>query len=116
MVWRSIRAGGKTALSATGNNVLRSFRAIVARSSLTGGDWTPWEMRYSFVSLLSDSGVPVQTIARLVGHAGRSQVIEMVYLKQIRPVLLAGAEAMDRIFAEPDPNMLSIGRYKAAPE
>jgi hypothetical protein len=44
-------------------------------------------------------GVPIENIARLVGHAGGSEVTETVYRKQIRPVLLEGAEAMDRIFA-----------------
>ena len=34
---------------------------------------------------------------------GRSEVTETVYRKQIRPVLLEGAEAMDRIFAIPAP-------------
>jgi integrase len=81
------------------NNVLRSFRGIVAMTSLAAEDWTPREMRHSFVSLLSDSGVPVEVIARLVGHAGGSAVTETVYRKQIRPVLLGGAEEMDRIFA-----------------
>ena len=55
-------------------------------------------MRHSFVSLLSDSGVPIENIARLVGHAGGSEVTETVYRLQIRPVLLEGAEVMDRIF------------------
>ena len=54
-------------------------------------------MRHSFVSLLSDSGVPLENISRLVGHAG-TEVTETVYRKQIRPVLLKGAEAMDEIF------------------
>jgi integrase len=54
-------------------------------------------MRHSFVSLLSDSGVPLENIARLVGHSGTA-VTEAVYRNQIRPVLLGGAEAMDRIF------------------
>jgi integrase len=83
------------------NNVLRSFRSIVARTDLTANDWTPREMRHSFVSLLSDSGVPIENIARLVGHAGGSAVTETVYRKQIRPVLLEGADAMDRIFGGP---------------
>ena len=82
------------------NNVLRSFRAVVAKTTLTAEDWTPREMRHSFVSLLSDSGVPIENIARLVGHAGGSEVTETVYRKQIRPVLLDGAEAMDRIFSD----------------
>jgi site-specific recombinase XerD len=53
------------------NNVLRSFRSVVARTSLTANDWTPREMRHSFVSLLSDSGVPIENIARLVSWAWR---------------------------------------------
>ncbi len=82
------------------NNVLRSFRTIVDRTALTAQDWTPREMRHSFVSLLSDSGVPIENIARLVGHAGGSEVTETVYRHQIRPVILEGAEAMDRIFTK----------------
>lgn len=85
------------------NNVLRSFRVIVTRAGLNGADWTPREMRHSFVSLLSDSGVPIENIARLVGHAGGSEVTETVYRKQIRPVLLEGAEVMDQIFGEQPP-------------
>jgi site-specific recombinase XerC len=34
------------------NNVLRSFRSIVAKTALTAQHWTPREMRHSFVSLL----------------------------------------------------------------
>jgi hypothetical protein len=51
----------------------------------------------AFVSLLSDSGVPVEGISRLVGHSGTT-VTEEVYRKQIRPVIQTGAVAMDRIF------------------
>jgi integrase len=65
-------------------------------------------MRHSFVSLLSDSGVPIDAIARLVGHAGGSDVTETVYRHQIRPVLLEGAEVMDGIFAAHDPAALSL--------
>jgi len=59
-------------------------------------------MRHSFDSLLSDSGVPIENTARLVGHAGGSEVTETIYRKQIRPVLLEGAEAMERIFCVSD--------------
>jgi hypothetical protein len=81
------------------NNVIRSFRLIVTKAGLDGAAWTPREMRHSFVSLLSDSGVPIENITRLVGHAGGSEITETVYRQQIRPVLLEGAEVMDRIFA-----------------
>ncbi|MFF3669904.1 tyrosine-type recombinase/integrase [Microtetraspora malaysiensis] len=80
------------------HNVRRMFRKIVNDAGLEAKDWTPREMRHSFVSLLSDSGVPLEDIARLVGHSGTA-VTEAVYRKQIRPVLLGGAEVMDRIFS-----------------
>jgi len=79
-------------------NVRRAFRRVAGRAGLDPGDWTPRELRHSFVSLLSDSGVSLEDIADLCGHAGTS-VTEKVYRHQLRPVLLAGAAAMDRIFA-----------------
>jgi integrase len=79
------------------HNVRRSFRAVLKKAGLDPKDWTPREMRHSFVSLLSDSGMPIEAISRLVGHRNTS-VTETVYRKQLRPVLLEGAEAMDRIF------------------
>ncbi|MEV0827675.1 site-specific integrase [Nonomuraea rubra] len=84
-----------TALSAT--NVRRDFRKVIVSAGLAGGEWTPRELRHSFVSLLSDSGVPIEDISRLVGHAN-TVVTETVYRFQLRPVLLEGAEAMDSIF------------------
>jgi integrase len=33
-------------------------------------DWTPRELRHSFVSVLSDAGIPVEEISQLVGHRG----------------------------------------------
>jgi integrase len=54
-------------------------------------------LRHSFVSLLSANGVPVKSIARLVGHAGTT-VTEAVYRKELRPVLTDGAEVIGSIF------------------
>jgi hypothetical protein len=61
-------------------------------------------MRHSFVSLLSDNGVLLEDISRLVGHKS-TEVTELIYRKQIRPVMQTGATAMDAIFgsAEPGP-------------
>jgi integrase len=84
-----------TALEA--HNVRRDFRKVIGKAGLVGAEWTPREMRHSFVSLLSDSGMPLEHISRLVGHAG-TNVTEAVYRKQIRPVMEDGATAMDRIF------------------
>ena len=81
----------------------RSFRKVVESAGLDPGQWTPRELRHSFVSLLSDAGVPVEHISRLVGHSGTTTT-ETIYRKQIRPVLLEGAGAMDRIFPDGKPD------------
>jgi integrase len=78
-------------------NVRRDFRKVVERAGLVAKEWTPRELRHSFVSLLSDAGMPLEQISRLVGHSGTS-VTELVYRKQIRPVVEDGAVTMDRIF------------------
>ncbi|MBW1601778.1 site-specific integrase [Streptomyces sp. JJ66] len=85
------------------SHVRRDFRrAIKAAPGVTAAEWTPRELRHSFVSLLSDSGVPLEEISRLVGHSGTA-VTELVYRKQIRPVIQTGATAMDAIFrSDPD--------------
>jgi integrase len=77
-------------------NVRREFRAV-CKAAKIGGTWTPRELRHSFVSLMSSSGVPVEEIARLAGHAS-SRTTEVVYRRELRPVLTTGAEAMDRLF------------------
>jgi integrase len=79
------------------HNVLRAFRQVVARAGLDQRDWAPRELRHSFVSLLSSNGVSIEDIADLCGHSGTT-ITESVYRHQLRPVLLSGAVAMDRIF------------------
>jgi integrase len=78
-------------------NVRRDFRCVITAAGLVGTEWTPRELRHSFVSLLSDNGMPIEQISRLVGHSGTS-VTELVYRKQIRPVVEDGAVTMDRLF------------------
>jgi integrase len=97
----STRTGG--ALDAA--NVRREFKAV-CRAAKIGEHWTPRELRHSFVSLMSSSGVPVEEIARLAGHAN-TRTTEVVYRRELRPVLTTGAEAMDRLFSNssvPDGN------------
>jgi len=79
------------------SHIRRSFRRVVEVAGLDPGEWTPRELRHSFVSLLSDAGVPIEHISRLVGHTGTTTT-ETIYRKQIRPVLVLGADAMDAIF------------------
>jgi integrase len=69
---------------------LASGLALAVRPA-GSADWTPRELRHSFVSLSSDAGVPIEKIARLVGHTGTAPT-ETVYRKQIRPVVMGGAE------------------------
>ena len=88
----SARTGG--ALDAA--NVRREFRAV-CKAAKIGEHWTPRELRHSFVSLMSSSGVPVEEIARLAGHSN-TRTTEVVYRRELRPVLTTGAEAMDRLF------------------
>ena len=77
-------------------NVRREFTAAVKAAGISG-TWSPRELRHTFVSLMSDSGVPVEEIARLAGHA-TSRTTELVYRHQLRPVMEKGAEAMDQLF------------------
>jgi integrase len=82
---------------ADASHVRRSFRKVVAAAGLDPHEWTPRELRHSFVSLLSDADVPIEQISRLVGHSS-STTTETIYRKQIRPVIVHGADVMDRIF------------------
>lgn len=70
-------------------------------AGLEANDWTPRELRHSFVSLLSNSGVRIEQIARLLGHSGTA-VTERVYRHGLRPVLEEGAETMDVLFPQTD--------------
>jgi hypothetical protein len=65
-------------------------------------EWSPRALRHSFVSLLSSSGVPIEDIAHLVGHAS-TRVTETVYRKELRPVLRRGAAAKDCLFPRDTP-------------
>ena len=78
-------------------NVRRSFRLVAGAAGLDPKEWTPRELRHSFVSLLSSSGVTIEEIAHLVGH-GSTSVTERVYRKELRPVITRGARAINQLF------------------
>ncbi|MDQ2813089.1 MAG: tyrosine-type recombinase/integrase [Actinomycetota bacterium] len=73
------------------------FRQITKAAAL-GEDWVPRELRHTFVSIMSADGVPVEEIARLAGHQ-QTSTTELVYRRELRPVITTGAEIMDRIFS-----------------
>jgi integrase len=75
-------------------NARRQFK-VIARAARLGDDWTP-QVRHAFVSLPSAGGTPVEEIARLAGHSS-TRTTEVIYRRELRPVLTRGAEAMDSI-------------------
>ena len=77
-------------------NVRRSFRRITKAAGL-GENWTPRELRHSFVSIMSDNGVTIEQIADLIGHR-TTIVTQKVYRHQLKPVISTGATAMNSIF------------------
>ncbi len=83
-----------TALDA--GNVRKMFKRVCKTTGI-GDGWTPRELRTSFVSLMSHRGVSIEEIARLVGHAS-TRTTEVVYRRELRPVITTGAEIMDEVF------------------
>ena len=80
--------------------VRREF-AVITKAAGLGEEWAPRELRHSFVSILSASGVPIERVSDLVGHSG-TNVTETVYRHEIRPALTTGATAMNKILAAPN--------------
>jgi integrase len=76
------------------------FRTMVNQAGIPG-NWTPRELRHSFVSLMSDSGASDELIADLVGHSD-TNTTRTVYRHQLRSVITKGAEILDGVFANGD--------------
>ena len=77
-------------------NVRKTFNRACKVAGI-GEGWTPRELRTSFVSLLSHGGLGIEEIARLAGHAS-TRTTEVVYRRELRPVITTGAEVMDQVF------------------
>lgn len=80
----------------TNKDVHGRFKKLTKAAGI-GTDWVPRELRHTFVSLLSDHGVPIEKISDLVGHADTATT-RLVYRHQLKPVIKDGAEAMSDIF------------------
>ena len=48
---------------------------------------------------MSHQGISSEEIARLVGHSS-TRPTEVIYRKELRPVITTGAEAMDDLFGD----------------
>lgn len=81
-------------------NVRREFRAVVKAAAIAGS-WTPRELRHTGISLLSLSGLATEEIARIAGHSN-TRTTEVVYRRELRPVIATGAQALDRLLALTD--------------
>jgi integrase len=79
-------------------NVRREFRRI-CKAAKVGTDWTPRELRHTGVSLLSLGGLPIEEIARIAGHSS-TRTTELVYRRELRPVLTRGAETLDVLLGQ----------------
>jgi len=89
----------RTGTPLSAGHVRRMFKDVCEHAGI-GADWTPRELRTSFVSLMSERGVSTEEIARLVGHSS-TRVTETVYRRELRPVITTGAEVMDAVFQYP---------------
>ncbi len=67
------------------SRVRRAFRQICLKAG-TGESRSPRELGHTFVSIVSEQGVPVEEIARLVGHSVTTTT-ETVYRRELRPVM-----------------------------
>ena len=78
-------------------NVRKMFKRVCIEAG-AGEGWTPRELRTAFVSLMSRRGVSIEEIARLAGHAS-TRTTEIVYRRELRPVITTGTEIMDELFS-----------------
>jgi integrase len=86
------RTGRPMAIS----NLRRAFRELCKRAGL-GPDWTTYELRHSFVSLVADQLDDLVKVADLAGHVD-TRTTEG-YRHQVRPSLPHAIEAWERLLA-----------------
>jgi integrase len=95
-------------------NVRKMFKRICTEAG-AGDGWTPRELRTTFVSLLSHRGVSIEEIARLAGHAS-TRTTEIVYRRELRPVITTGAEIMDELFGASQATAPAKRAFTGTPE
>jgi len=79
------------------SNFRREFKKLTRIAGL--GDWTPYEMRHSAVSLLAAAGVPIDQLADLAGHRDATTLLS-VYRHDISPAVDAGAAVAADLFPQ----------------
>ena len=74
------------------SHVRRDFRALCKKAGIEGV-WAPRELRHTFVLVMSVSGVAVEEIARLAGHASSRTTGETLDIAAI-PAGLVGRRTL----------------------
>jgi integrase len=82
------------------SNLRRAFRQLCDRAGL-GRDWTTYELRHSFVSLVADQLDDLVKVADLAGHVDTRTT--QGYRHAVRPSLPHAIEAWDRLLKRADP-------------
>ena len=77
------------------SNLRRGFARLTRAADL--GHWHPHELRHSAASILSASGVPLEQIADVLGHAG-TRTTATVYRHLIEPTVRHAAAPMELVF------------------
>ena len=67
------------------SNLRRAFKELCERAGL-GSDWTTYELRHSFVSLVADQLDDLVEVADLAGHVDTRTTVG--YRHQVRPSIL----------------------------
>ncbi len=88
------------------SNLRRSFRQLCQHAGL-GPDWTTYELRHSFVSLVSDQLDDLVKVADLAGHVDTRTT--QGYRHSVRPALPHAIEAWDRLLAGEDSHRQAAG-------
>jgi integrase len=98
MAWKENNLVFYTSLGGSiyATGIRMEFKQITEKAGL-GRDWTPRELHHTFISLLPDSGVPIEQIADAARHAS-TRTTEVVYRHQLRPVTRTAAIALGPLF------------------
>jgi site-specific recombinase XerD len=86
------------------SNLRRAFQQLCDRAGLVGEEWTTYELRHSFVSLVADQLDNLVKVADLAGHADTRNT--QGYRHAVRASLPHAIEAWDRL----------LGRHAAGGE
>jgi integrase len=79
------------------SNIRKQLRRVCAAAKVPAV--TPYELRHTCASVLLNQGVPMTTVADMLGTSER--MLRKHYHHLIDPVILAGAETMDGLVAPP---------------